>query len=160
MEPVRDAHARKVPFLGICLGMQALFQGSEEGGQLEGFGIFPGRAVALPRSERLPHMGWNQLHPLTAGRLLRNISSKAWFYFAHSYAVAAGAPGGTGRVIEMRTGAPLSTEPPEGTVALCTHGRPFVAVVERDNVFGVQFHPEKSGAAGMDVLRNFLGAIR
>ena len=159
-EPARQALARDVPFLGICLGMQALYEGSDESGDRPGFGIFRGRAQELPRTVRLPHMVWNLLEHLNAVRLLRDVSPKAWFYFAHTHGVAAGNLASSGRVIAMRPAAPRATETPEGATAVCHYGRPFIAVAERGNVFGVQFHPEKSGEAGMDVLRNFLGAIR
>jgi imidazole glycerol phosphate synthase glutamine amidotransferase subunit len=157
-EPIREALDRSVPFLGICLGMHALFEGSA-GEDQEGFGVFSGYAQPLPQGRRSRHLGWDQLERIADGRLLRGISTKAWFYFAHSEAVVAGMPSGSSRVIEMRP-ATRAVEPPLGTVALCHHGRPFVAVAERGCWFAVQFLPEKSGEAGMDVLRNFLGTIR
>ena len=158
----QEALARKVPFFGICLGMQALYEGSDEAPEHAGFGVFPGRVTALPRTVRLPHMGWNQLQSVREGKLLRGISEKSWFYFAHTFAApAAGEAGGSGgRVLEMRPANSPPVEQAAGTAALCTHGRPFVAVAESGNVLAVQFHPEKSGRAGMCVLRRFIEAVR
>jgi imidazole glycerol phosphate synthase glutamine amidotransferase subunit len=130
-----EAIGRGVPFLGICLGLQALFETSEEAPELTGLRLLPGRVRALPASVKLPHMGWNQLRTRPGSRLLEGISGDAYFYFAHSYAA-------------MDAGAE--------TVATCTHGAEFVAVLEKDNLFAVQFHPEKSGATGAQVLQNFL----
>lgn len=159
-EAIRQSLAGPVPFLGICLGMHALYEGSAESTDRAGFGVFPGRAQPQPQSTHLRHLGWNQVEHIAEGRLLRGISPKAWFYFAHTCAVAAGVAAGPGRVIEMRPSAARTAEPPVGAVAICHYGRPFVAVAERGHWFAVQFHPEKSGEAGMDVLRNFLGALR
>lgn len=136
---LHTALLRGVPFLGICLGMQALYESSDEAPGLRGLGIFPGHVVPLPASAKLPHMGWNQLHRQGSSRLLRGIPDDAYFYFAHSYAVLT---------------------PDGSTAARCHHGAAFVAAVERENVFGVQFHPEKSGDAGAQVLRNFLEVTR
>jgi imidazole glycerol phosphate synthase glutamine amidotransferase subunit len=136
---LREAVAAGKPFLGICLGLQALYASSEEAPGLPGMGIFPGVVRALPSSVKLPHMGWNQMRPLGPSRVLAGIPSDAWFYFAHSYAAPADAA---------------------GTVATVTHGREFAAAAESGNIFAVQFHPEKSGEAGAAVLRNFLEASR
>jgi len=135
-QPLADAAQKGAPYLGICLGLQALFESSEEAPALAGLGLLPGRVCALPSSVKLPHMGWNQV-ALARGesRLLAGIGSSAFFYFAHSYA------------------APVSNGP---TTATCFHGTPFAAVVEAKNILGVQFHPEKSGDAGSRVLENFL----
>ncbi len=135
-QPLADAAQGSVPYLGICLGLQALFESSEEALELAGLGLLPGRVCALPSGVKLPHMGWNQVEPANVtSRLLAGIDSSAFFYFAHSYA------------------APVSNGSTTGT---CFHGAPFAAVVERENAFGVQFHPEKSGDAGSRVLENFL----
>ena len=136
-QAIVDAIARSVPFLGICLGLQAFYVASEEAPTLDGLGILSGRVSLLPETVKLPHMGWNKVRRTRESRLLRDISPDAYFYFAHSYAA-----------------------PPAGeeTVAACEHGREFTAVVERGNLFGVQFHPEKSGAAGAQLLSNFLRA--
>lgn len=136
-EAVKEAMERGVPFLGICLGLQALYEGSEEAAEFAGLNVLRGRVATLPASVKLPHMGWNQLSVKRESRLLEGIGPGDYFYFAHSYAVPAG--DGSGEV-----------------VATCAHGAEFAAVVEKQNVSAVQFHPEKSGAAGNRVLRNFL----
>jgi len=137
-QPLLAAIRRGAPFLGICLGLQALYQSSEEALELDGLELFPGEVRALPAKVKLPHMGWNQLSIKRSSRMLANIPADAYFYFAHSYAA-----------IESNSGC--------GCVATCTHGAEFVAVLEKENIFAVQFHPEKSGAAGAQILRNFLG---
>ncbi len=210
-QPLRDAIVRGANFLGICLGLQALYEASDEAPSLAGLALLPGRVTHLPRGVKLPHMGWNQLqrtktkghlsdgsregtaaqlaekapirhserslrseeslcsrastregtasavpkssanqgvltpeaHGLVApsinetrsSRLLAGISPESYFYFAHSYAAPASGPEST---------------------AVCEHGRSFIAVVEQRNIFGVQFHPEKSGAPGAKLLENFL----
>jgi imidazole glycerol phosphate synthase glutamine amidotransferase subunit len=136
---VGERIAAGVPFLGICLGLQALFESSEEAPGLAGLGILRGKVEALPRHVKLPHMGWNQVRPLRETRLFRGIPEGEFFYFAHSYAA-------------------METSP--AVAATCEHGAQFVAAVERDNLFAVQFHPEKSATAGAKVLANFLEAAR
>jgi imidazole glycerol phosphate synthase glutamine amidotransferase subunit len=130
---------RGVPFLGICLGLQALFENSEEAPDLQGLEILSGSVRVLNGAVKLPHMGWDQLQAKAGSRLLEGIDSEAYFYFAHSYAVPFG---GGERALETR--------------ATCSYGGEFVAVTEKENVFAVQFHPEKSGDAGQRVLDNFL----
>jgi imidazole glycerol-phosphate synthase subunit HisH len=123
-----------VPFLGICLGLQALFGGSEEAPELAGLGIFPDRIVRFKGAARVPHMGWNEIDPRGNPRILRNLGPKPYVYFAHSYF------------------APVV----DATAASCTYSVPYTAVLERDNLFGVQFHPEKSGPLGIRIVRNFV----
>jgi len=128
-----------IPFLGICLGLQALFYSSEEAPELAGLQIFPGHVSMLPPTAKLPHMGWNTLQLCSASPLLEGISDKDYFYFSHSYAVTL-----TGE------------QAPSPTVATSHHGKKFIAILEHKNVCGVQFHPEKSGAPGARLLANFL----
>ena len=130
---------RGVPLLGICLGLQAFYERSEESPEELGLGWLPGVVKPLPAGVKLPHMGWNQLERRGPSALLAGIAEDAWFYFAHSYA---------------------ALDFGEEVVAVCDHGAKFVAVIERGRLYGVQFHPEKSGAAGAAVLKNFLELTR
>jgi imidazole glycerol phosphate synthase glutamine amidotransferase subunit len=134
-QPLLHALTRGTPFLGICLGLQALYQRSEEAPEIPGLGMLQDEVNLLPRNVKLPHMGWNQLRRARACQLLDGISPEAYFYFAHSYAAPAGGA---------------------ETAASCEHGCEFTAVLECNRVFGVQFHPEKSGAPGAKLLENFL----
>jgi glutamine amidotransferase len=124
---------RGVPFLGICVGMQWLFARSEEAPDTRGLGIFEGACEHFPGGVKSPHVGWNQLEISTSSRLLREIPAESFAYFSHSFRV------------------PMAGD----TVACCEYGGKFSAAVERGRVFGVQFHPEKSGDLGLQVLRNF-----
>ncbi|MGA9884820.1 MAG: imidazole glycerol phosphate synthase subunit HisH [Candidatus Acidiferrales bacterium] len=137
-EPLRAAHADGVPILGICLGLQAMFASSAEAPQEHGLGFFDEKVTAMPTNVKSPHIGWNQLRLIRESRLLRGVSEDTYFYFAHSFAAPASAA---------------------ATVAACDHGVSFAAVIEHENMYGVQFHPEKSGETGARVLRNFLEAI-
>jgi imidazole glycerol phosphate synthase glutamine amidotransferase subunit len=123
-----------VPFLGICLGLQALFATSEEAPEVRGLGVFPGAVRRFPADARVPHMGWNELEPRGSSRLLCHLPARPFVYFAHSYYV------------------PLHAS----ATAACTYEVPYTAVLESDNIAGVQFHPEKSGAVGLRIVRNFL----
>jgi glutamine amidotransferase len=127
-----------IPLLGICLGLQWLFEGSAEAPASPGLSLMPGRCFRIEGPVKVPHVGWNTLD-LTGGRsrLLAGLPSGASAYFTHSYA------------------APLVAD----TVARTTHAVPFSAVVERGRVFGAQFHPEKSGATGLRMLSNFLSVV-
>jgi glutamine amidotransferase len=132
VQPLREL---EVPLLGICLGMQLLFEGSEEG-HVECLGLMPGvvRHLHPATGIRVPHMGWNRLLPLRESDLLAGVPERASAYFVHSYA------------------APLG----EHTVAACDHGGLFAAVVQRGRHSGAQFHPERSAATGARILRNFI----
>ncbi len=135
---VKDAVNEGKPLLGICLGMQMLASESEEGGRHTGIDIIPGRVIRFPASElKVPHMGWNSLIIKRDIPLLRNIENGAYMYFVHSYHV--------------------STED-KYEAALCDYGIKFPAIItnEGGNVVGTQFHPEKSGVAGLEMLRNFV----
>lgn len=125
------SHAK--PILGICLGMQWMFNSSEEASDTAGLGVFHGTCTRFPSEVKSPHVGWNQLSRCASSRLLHDIPEGSFVYFTHSYR------------------APLVEE----TVATSEYAGAFSAAVERENIFGVQFHPEKSGAAGKKLLQNF-----
>ena len=128
-----------VPLLGICLGLQWLFEGSDEAPDVPGLGLLPGRCFRLPDVVKVPHVGWNTLDTSSRpSRLLADMPAGAMAYFTHSFA------------------APVV----DATAAVTTHGAPFTSVVERDRVFGTQFHPEKSGATGIGILSNFAALVR
>ena len=122
------------PFLGICLGMQALFESSAEAPDESGFGLFAGRVERFAVDARVPHMGWNDLDVKPDSKLLAGVGPRPFVYFAHSYYV------------------PLC----DAAKAVCTYTVPYTAALESGNVFGVQFHPEKSGALGLKIVRNFI----
>ena len=122
------------PFFGICVGMQGLFESSAEAEGVAGLGIIPGRLQRFGGEARVPHMGWNEIHPAPDSRLLANIGARPFVYFANSYY------------------APVVPE----AAATCEYTVDFSAAIERDNVFGVQFHPEKSGPLGLAIMNNFV----
>jgi imidazole glycerol-phosphate synthase subunit HisH len=129
------------PFLGICLGLQLLFEASDEDGAIT-LGALAGRTVRLEDAPTLPHIGWNQVERTRQHPLFDGIADGADFYFVHSYA-----------------GEPLDADAP-AVLARTTHGRPFVSAVARGPVQGVQFHPERSGADGLQLLANFVAMAR
>ncbi|MBZ5601310.1 MAG: imidazole glycerol phosphate synthase subunit HisH [Acidobacteriia bacterium] len=131
--PLLERVRAGVPFFGICLGLQALFESSEEAPGSHGLAIFPGTIRRFAADQRVPHMGWNQLHRRAKSKLLAGLSEHPFVYFANSYY----APG-------------------EAASATCTYGVEFAAVIERENISAVQFHPEKSGPAGLQILKNFV----
>ena len=130
---IAAAIERRAPFFGICVGMQWMFESSEEAPGIRGLGTFPGCCKHFPPEVKAPHVGWNQLEIRDGSRLLRGVQSGAFVYFTHSYR------------------APLVAD----TVACCDYGGAFSAAVERGHLFGVQFHPEKSGDVGLTILENF-----
>jgi glutamine amidotransferase len=135
---IAAAVADGVPLLGICLGLQWLFEGSDEAAGLPGLDALDGRCFRLPPPVKVPHVGWNSLEIVRPSPLLDGIADGTQVYFTHAYA------------------APVTAD----TVAATTHGTRFAAAVQRGNVCGVQFHPEKSGDAGLRILSNFLAMTR
>lgn len=135
--PIRDAIAEGKPFLGICLGLQLLFDVGYEGGQFEGLGILRGKVVRfdLPREFKVPHMGWNRGRFVQPAPILHGIEDGAYFYFVHSYYCV--------------------PEDPSVVAVQSDYGQPFCAAVRKDNLFATQFHPEKSQADGLKLLKNF-----
>ncbi len=133
-EPARKAIASGVPFFGVCVGFQLLYEGSVESPGAEGLGVFDGQVAALPRGVKHPQMQWNQLEAEGEPAALRGLGPRPWVYFVHSFA------------------------PPVGveTVAVCDYGGPVAALVGRGTLWGAQFHPEKSGATGLQLLSNFV----
>jgi glutamine amidotransferase len=133
----KEAVAAGTPFLGICVGMQMLYESSEESPETAGLGILPGRVRLLPDTVKRPQMQWNQLSLADpADRLFAGVAEGSWVYFVHSYAVTTDV----------------------GVLATTDYGGPVVAVAGRRNVWATQFHPEKSGAVGLRMLANF-GAL-
>ena len=137
VEVIKDVVAEKKPFLGICLGLQLLYESSEETPGVEGLGILKGKILKIPEQEglKIPHMGWNSLHLQNDGRLFRGIEQNPYVYFVHSYY--------------------LKAEVEETVKATTEYSVKIHASVEKDNVFACQFHPEKSGDLGLQILKNF-----
>ena len=135
-EAVLQGASAGKPFLGICLGMQWLFEGSDEAPECAGAGIFAGRCRPFPSSVKSPHVGWNSLAVREGSRLLRNVAPESFVYYTHSFQ------------------APVVA----ATTAATEYGTQFSAVVEQENIFGVQFHPEKSWTVGLLMLKNFCEA--
>lgn len=132
-----DAVARGVPFLGICVGFQLLYEDSEEDPSATGLGVLPGTVRRLPRGVKHPQMQWNTLQ-VGRSELLAGVPDPAWVYFVHSYA----------------------PEVTAHTTSTCDYGGDVVATAEAGPVWGTQFHPEKSGAVGLGILANFVAAVR
>ncbi len=138
VEPIRDAVKRGVPFLGICLGLQLLFDESEEMGHHKGLGLVRGKVVRFPEVDglRIPHMGWNALSIRKRDPLFLHVPNGAMVYFVHSY---------------------FPVPEDESVIAATTeHGTEFVSAIAIDNLFGTQFHPEKSSKVGLQILQNFV----
>ena len=138
VEVIREVAANRTPFLGICLGLQLMFESSEEAPGVEGLSLLKGRIVRLPDTEdlKIPHIGWNSLKYPNSGRLFAGIPEDSYVYFVHSYYLQAGEP--------------------EIVKATTEYGALVHASVEKENVFACQFHPEKSSEVGMKILENFL----
>jgi glutamine amidotransferase len=135
--PLKAAVAAGVPLIGICLGMQYLFESSDEMGQHTGLGLLPGRVTRFPSNGlKVPHMGWNQLHVRQDNPLLAGVESGAYAYFVHSYYVEAAEP--------------------DDVIATTDYGIDYASVVARGNLFGIQPHPEKSQSVGLRILKNFV----
>lgn len=138
IEPIKAALADGVPYLGICLGMQFLFESSDEMGDHVGFGVLPGNVTRFPERPglKVPHMGWNQLTVTRPTPLFDRLGDGDYAYFVHSYYCV--------------------PEEQSDVIATVTYGDPFAVAVQRDNIYGVQFHPEKSQRTGLRILENFL----
>ena len=134
---IHEIVERNVPFLGTCLGLQLLFERSEESPGVEGLGILPGEILRIPKGEgrKIPHMGWNSLELVGNGRLFQGLPEEPYVYFVHSYY--------------------LKASDPEIVTAVTRYGAEIHASVEKNNVFACQFHPEKSSATGLKILKNF-----
>ena len=139
-DAIRKATQQGKPFLGICLGMQLLADHHAEG-EVDGLSLFPGEVRRIPHGPKIPHMGWNQVkRQHTALAIFDNIPQDAYFYFAHSYYV--------------------EPQDSHGVAAVTDYGSPFCSVIVTERVWGTQFHPEKSGSVGLQLLQNFLKWIR
>ena len=139
VEVIREVVDAGTPFLGICLGLQLLFESSEESRGVAGLGILPGKILRLPEDQglKIPHIGWNSLSYPNNGRLFAGIPEQSYVYFVHSYY--------------------LQAAEPEIVTAATEYAATIHASVEKGNVFACQFHPEKSSDVGMKILKNFLG---
>lgn len=138
VEVIKEVVNRRKPLLGICLGLQLLFESSEESPGVEGLGILKGKIVRFPEDAgvKIPHVGWNSLQYPNSGKLFVNVPENAFVYFVHSYY--------------------LKAEDPQIVTASAWYGTPIHASVEKDQVFACQFHPEKSSETGLQILKNFV----
>jgi len=138
VDVIREVTAKGTPFLGICLGLQLLFERSDESDGVEGLGILPGEILRIPPAEglKIPHMGWNSIEIRPDSRLFKGVDNGSYVYFVHSYY--------------------LQAEDPDIVAATAQYGVTIHASVEKENVFACQFHPEKSSKTGLAILKNFL----
>jgi len=139
IDALYDIFESRVPFLGICLGMQILFSKSYEFGEHRGLGVIKGEVIKFKADVKVPHMGWNEVNKIKDSPLLKDIPPDTYFYFDHSYYVL-----------------------PDEKVAIATtpYNRNFCSAIQKDNIFATQFHPEKSQKWGLQVLRNFYNFCR
>ena len=142
IDTIHEVVGRRLPFLGICLGLQLMFESSEESPGVEGLGILKGKIVRIPDGEgiKIPHIGWNNLVYPNQGRLFKGIEENTFVYFVHSYY--------------------LQAEDPSIVKAATEYGTYIHASVEQDNVFACQFNPEKSSSVGMQILQNFINVVK
>lgn len=138
-EPIREAVDKGVPLLGVCLGLQLLFEESEESPEVSGLGLIRGRVKRLPNDLPLPHIGWNQVKIIKETRIFKGISQNSFFYFVHSY-----------------YGEPLDRD---SVCGITEYGIEFPSVICKENIFAVQFHPEKSSSEGLKIYKNFLEVV-
>ena len=138
VDTIKEVVKRKIPLLGICLGMQLLFESSEESDGVKGLSLLEGKIEKIPKKEgiKMPHMGWNSLELKGKATLFQGLSKEPYVYFVHSYY--------------------LVPSKAEDVVAVTEYGTNLSVAVEHENLFGCQFHPEKSGEVGLEILRNFL----
>ncbi len=142
VETIAQVAERRIPLLGICLGLQLMFESSEESPGVKGLGLLPGQILRIPDEGglKVPHIGWNNLKYPNGGRLFRNLPEDSYVYFVHSYY--------------------LRAQEPEIVTATTEYGVPIHASVERDNIFACQFHPEKSSGVGRKILQNFIAVVK
>lgn len=138
-EPIREAVDKGVPLLGVCLGLQLLFEESEESPEVSGLGLIRGRVKRLPNDLPLPHIGWNQVKIIKDTRIFKGISQNSFFYFVHSY-----------------YGEPSDRD---SVCGITEYGIEFPSVICKENIFAVQFHPEKSSSEGLKIYKNFLEVV-
>jgi imidazole glycerol-phosphate synthase subunit HisH len=138
VKPLQDAAAAGIPFMGVCVGMQFLFDQSDEMGIHDGLGIMPGYVTRFPQMPgyKIPHMGWNEVRACRISALMDDVQTGSYGYFVHSYHCV--------------------PHDADAVVAIAEYGIPITAVVQRDNIYGVQFHPEKSQTMGLQIYANFL----
>ncbi len=142
VETIAQVAERRIPLLGICLGLQLMFESSEESPGVKGLGLLPGQILRIPDEGglKVPHIGWNNLKYPNGGRLFRNLPEDSYVYFVHSYY--------------------LRAQEPEIVTATTEYGVPIHASVEKDNIFACQFHPEKSSGVGRKILQNFIAVVK